>query len=362
MVRIVQLLDESADFQTRRSAATLAAGLGHEFDVRTVRIGYGGEARDVTHAVRQLRAEPADTVIHAWGPRALTAAALGSRGTIVTSPIESYTRRALGWLRAILNYRDVQVICPTATLRRSAVERGLPIERCHLIRPGVDFSRVQRKHDAQLRTELGFSKDDFVALPLGESTPAANHELAVWTMSILHVLDPHHKVLLWGRGSRARHCRRMAMHFEQPDLLCDATHQLDREVELEEILPAVDALLVTATDDVATLPIAIGMASGLPIVSTVTYTVAELLQDRHTAMMVSKPAPKLLSQRIRDLRADSRMQWSIADMARNEAYAHFAQTRFIEQYRAAYKQIADGGKVSIAQPAPAAGLRFHGRM
>jgi hypothetical protein len=62
-----------------------------------------------------------------------------------------------------------------------------------------------------------------------------------------------------------------------------------------------------------------------------------------------------------DLEADAGLQWSIADMARTEAYEYFSLTRFRDQHRAAYEQLAAGRKVEIPEPAPGAGRRFHGR-
>ena len=126
-------------------------------------------------------------------------------------------------------------------------------------------------------------------------------------------------------------------------------------------------MLVTARAPVSTLPIAICMAAALPIVATVTYTIAELLEDRHTALMVparradGSNLSRLLARRLLELRDDHSAQWSIADMARTEAYEYFALTRFQEQYRALYGQVARGEKVDVPQAAPGAGLRFHGR-
>jgi glycosyltransferase involved in cell wall biosynthesis len=136
---------------------------------------------------------------------------------------------------------------------------------------------------------------------------------------------------------------------------------LRRAIEFEQLLPATDACIVTAKGPVATLPIAICMAAGLPIISTVTYTAAELLEDRHTALMVPRSSPQLLAQRVLDLRADSGLQWSIADMARTEAYEYFSLTRMINQYRTAYRQMAVDEAIAIPEAAAGAGLRFHGR-
>src|SRR5205814_4359542 len=140
---------------------------------------------------------------------------------------------------------------------------------------------------------------------------------------------------------------RFAARHRLPGLLSIAEQRLRRAVPFEELLPAADLVLVTATGPVATLPISICMAAALPIVSTVTPTVAELLEDRHTALFTTRPLPRLIAQRILDLRADSKLQWSITDMARTEAFEYFSLTRFLEQHRSLYRQFAAGNKVEI---------------
>ena len=109
-------------------------------------------------------------------------------------------------------------------------------------------------------------------------------------------------------------------------------------------------------------PIAVCMAAGLPIVAAVTYTVAELLEDRHSAVMVPRHEPRLMARRLLDLRGDSGLQWRIADVARTEAYEYFSLTRFLEQWRGVYRQVAEGAAVDVVEPPPGAGRRFHGRV
>jgi glycosyltransferase involved in cell wall biosynthesis len=311
----------------------------------------------------QLRGRSDFDLIHAFGPRALAVAAIvGVK--IAYTPGESPSIRAASWLRAISSHRDIHLVCPADTTRRFFVERGVPIERCHLIRPAVDFSKVKRgRRNDILRASLGFLPGDHVMLAAGESTRASNHRLAVWAASILHVLNPRHKLLVWGRGPMSAQVIRFSDKLCRPDFLCVATEKLGANVTFEELLPAADTVLVTPDSDGRpdTLPIAISMAAGLPIVSTVSPTVAELLEDRHTALFTTKPQPRLIAQRILDLLSDERLAWSIADMARTEAYEYFSLTRFLDQHRALYKQFSAGEKVMIPQPQPGAGLRFHGR-
>ena len=74
MVRILQLLEHAADFETRRAAEGLARALGEGFDVQTRTIGYGGNFRDVPTATAHLRRGDASfDLIHAFGGRALAA-------------------------------------------------------------------------------------------------------------------------------------------------------------------------------------------------------------------------------------------------------------------------------------------------
>jgi hypothetical protein len=71
--------------------------------------------------------------------------------------------------------------------------------------------------------------------------------------------------------------------------------------------------------------------------------------------------PRLLAQKILQLRDDSQLQWSLPDIARTEAYEYFALTRFLEQFREFYRLVASGGAVDLTEPAAGAGARFHGR-
>ena len=362
MIRVLQLLDLSAGIQSARGSASLTHGLGEDFDVSRITIGPGGTHASGLAAATALRGAKRDfDIIHAWGARALTVAALTWRGRILFSPADVPTPHSISWAKAIAGYRSVDVICPTTTLRRAFVERGIPFGHCHLIRPGVDFAALRRKREPGLRAALGFSDADRVMLLAGESIPASGHREGIWAASVLYRLDARYRVLIWGRGSHARATLQFASRMGTPRMVVSAEQQLRRSVEFEELLPQTDLVVVSATGLVPTLPISICMAGALPIIATVSSTVSELLEDRHTALMCGPDSPKALARRVLDMEEDANLRWSLADMARTEAYEYFSQTRFLDQYRTAYRQAAAGGLVDIPEPAPGAGLRFHGR-
>jgi glycosyltransferase involved in cell wall biosynthesis len=360
MIRVLHLLGVDTEFQTRRTHQSVCRDGGGDFQFDTCTIGRGGDFRNFPAAVAGIRKRSFD-LIHAWGTAGLAAAVMAGGKRILFNPQKFAGPRTLRWVSAAMNYRNVQMLCSTATQQRLAVERGIPLQRCHVIRPGVEFFRIKRRRDDALRSSLGLAPDDFVLLAPGESTRASAHEEAVWACGILNVLDRRYKLLIWGQGERAAAAAKLGHRLRQSDMVKIVEPLLGRSVEFEELLSAADACLITAKAPTATLPIAICMAAALPIVSTATYTVAELLEDRHTALMVPRSSPRLIAQRVLDLRADSNLQWSIADMARTEAYEFFSLTRMLDQYRTMYRQFASDEPIDLPQPAAGAGLRFHGR-
>ncbi|HYE17187.1 MAG TPA: glycosyltransferase [Tepidisphaeraceae bacterium] len=344
MARILLLHDSEPDYQTARAAGAVAARPG-AFGVETRTIGKGGTHGSTVAAAWRLRGVVREfDLVHALGGRSLAAAALAGFGRVVHSLAAFPTRRQVRWLRAIANYRDLRVVCPTSTMHRALVTAGLAENRCHLVRPGVDFSRVRARRDAALRAALGFAESDYVLLAPGETTRASGHDQAAWTASILHVLDPKLRLLLWGRGPQAGAVATFGDKARQPGLMTFAERRLGRRVEFEELLGVADMAVVAATGPVATLPIATCMAAGLPIAATVTPTVAELLEDRHTALMTQPGVPRLLARRILDLRDDAQLRWKLTDAARTEAYEFYPQTKFVEEMRRVYERALAGAR------------------
>jgi glycosyltransferase involved in cell wall biosynthesis len=363
MVRVLHLLDLQADLQTQRGVEQLARSAIANCTMQQRTLGPGGDWRNAALALPGLRRQLRSgiDICHAWGGAALAAAILSGAARIIYSPIAFPTAQSLRWLRAAMAYRDIHVICPTATLRRSYVEGGVELARCHLIRPGVDFSRVRGRRDPQLRQSLGIDPADHVVLLPGQSTPEAEHRLGLLVISLLHYMDEHWRILLWGRGTQTLSLRRLVARLDQPRIMICPQQTLGPAVEFETLLPAADLALVTMRRSASTLEIAMCMAAALPIVAIAYPTSSELLEDRHTALLTPPGTLRMLARRMLDAQESESLRWAIADMARTEAYEYFSQRRFVEQYASAYAQVAAGKPVDLPPPPPGAGLRFHGR-
>jgi len=334
MIRILLLRERAADFETERATAQLAGLLGPEFAVVAKTLGEGGSYRNLPSTVLDLcwRHKPAVDVVHAWGPAALAAAVLIQTGRIIYSPPYRITARQIHWLNAIFARQAIDVVCSTATQHRLLVEHGLPVERCHLIRPGVDFGELQRRPGREeIRKRLKIEPSRFVVLPVGDAVQGTAHRIATWAAAILNVLDPSYAIAVWQRGPLV-HLAEQFMRRLQPESLVKVPSALS----YEELLAAADVAIVSAEAPVPTLPIATTMAGGPPIVACATDTVCELLEDHHNALMIAKPHGRRLAERIMQLREDSRLRWKLADTARTEAYEFYSQSRYLEQWRQCY--------------------------
>ena len=346
MPSILHLLSSTADEQTRAVHQMLIGNIGSGFDSVTRRIGAGSDLRNLPASIFKLRKERLD-LTYAWGITALAAAVMSGHRRIVFTPDRFAGPRALRWIRSLMDRGNVTMIAPTFTQARIAVKHGIDPDRCEVIPPGVDFGRIRRLRASTLRVQLGLAPDDYVVLVPGETTLASGHDQALWSCGILHVLDPRYKLLMWGRGERAGTTHNLASRLKQPGMVrlaetCgnrtdqtseDRAAEYDRRIEFEELLSIADLCLVTPAGASPTLPVATAMASGVPIISTVTYMLAELLEDRHTALMVPTRSPRALAQRVLDLRQDPSLQAKLTDKARTEAYEHFSMTRMLDKYR-----------------------------
>src|SRR5678815_4562993 len=189
MIRVLHLRPLESDYQTDSCIAALAADTSGRTEAMIHTIGRGGTYSTPVAAVIGLRrGKLSCDLIHAWGMRPLSIAAVGTRAAlpILFSPIEYPPLRQIRWLLSVMSYRQVHVVCPTDTMRRRFVENGVPIAACHLIRPGISFARIRRRRDPALRQALGIAPDDRVMLAPGETTRAAGHADALFAATVLN--------------------------------------------------------------------------------------------------------------------------------------------------------------------------------
>jgi len=148
-------------------------------------------------------------VVHTFGTRPLACAIAAGATRIVHSLTRFPTSADTRWLRAAVQHRAIEIVCPTDTLRRALVTRGVPISRTHLVRPGVSLGDFQTQRDEKIRAALGFSPGDRVLFAPGD----IRHNgisASMWAASLLAVIDERYKILVHARGENADAINRLS--------------------------------------------------------------------------------------------------------------------------------------------------------
>ena len=280
-------------------------------------------------AVRRSSAE----LIHAFGLTALVAAVITGGRRIVFTPVRPPTLTHVGWLRAAMGYRTIDIVCSSDTLRRFYVTRGIAAERCHVVRPGVPMALGADR--ATLRQRLGCDDQTRLIYAPFEATTDSGHILAMWSASLLHELDPRYKMVVWGRGPSVGTILDFKTRLLKPAMFKVGT-DLDGDISAAALFAAADGVLLTGSRFGQPTITAMAMASGKPIVTTTTPAVCEMLEDRHTALLSAGTTPRLVAQRLLDLYAEESLGWKLADRARAEAYDYFVESKALAAIDAIY--------------------------
>jgi len=336
MLHVIHLLGPQAGAGAERDSRLLTAAPGRSFPITVRRIGPRADYRHWATAAAALRFGSAPTfdLIHVWDTTALFAALVAAVPIVFTVP-QPLSLRERRWIRFASRRHSFHVVTHTAALRDACLRLGVELERCHVIPPGVDWSRVPSGRDEALRQRLGFAPDDFVLLAPGETSCSSGHQQAVWAASILHTLDPRYRLLLWGKGKSCETIRSLAARLKQPRLLVMGEKHLGG-VDFEGLPAAADAALLAGGDADVLAPLAACMAAGLPIVAAETSLPGELLEHESTGIVVAGAKPRQLAAAVLKLREEHELSRRLGEQARAYAAYHFDPAQFVAYTRRLY--------------------------
>lgn len=280
--------------------------------------------------------------VHTWSLDAGYAAclAVGGRCPVLVSVWDPHV--CASGARRLLALREcpaVSMLCHTAIVRRRLIERGMPPDRCVVVRPGVDFGCINRlRRETRARSELQPDRDTRICLLPGPPATRGRQRLALWIMGILREALP--TVALWVPGVSAEQ-RRI-------ERLCRRSHRAsyvqmtgDRYT-FEELLCSADALLVPAAEDVSATPVAWAMAASVSIVACATYGITEFIADgQNGSLAKSDDVLGLTAKLARALRAPRELA-ATREAARGQAYQVFGMARYVEQVAHVYRNVLNG--------------------
>ncbi len=365
-MRVLHLLDDSADWEQRVAVNQLLDRLSPDAvvqsigstDPRAPRRDWFNDTPVDTFPVRLdipftaalplrrfIESKRIDT-IHAWGVCAAIAAA-AARPPAVHLVVQRFdphlTPSEAKSLRTLAESPRFAIACTATTVHRRLVETGLPGAVCVVIRPGVDFRRINAaKKDRTLRARLGLDSGDYVSLAAHPVTRHGGHDRALWAGFLRRYLEPSHKMVIFGDSPECHRLQRLSRFMPREHSIIWS----DGDTRYEEIIAIADCLVVTPMEDVSTTSIAWAMAANVPVVGSAVYAVAELIAHKHNGLLLKPDDSPPMTMKITAAINKTHTLTNEKEVARGQAFEVFSVRRFADQTLQLYQNLLDGAPVA----------------
>lgn len=174
----------------------------------------------------------------------------------------------LRFLFRLLNHRYDCVVAPAMQILSALADReDMPRRGLYWIANGVDTDRF-RPLDAgsrsALRESLGLAPGDVAFGCVASFYPVKRHDVLIDAFAAMHRTRPRTKLFLIGQGElKAALVARADMHG-----LGDSVRFLGTRGDVEELLPALDAVLLTSSTEGMSNALLEAMACGLPVIAS----------------------------------------------------------------------------------------------
>ena len=342
MLGVLHLYPVRGNFQTQRSLELLLKNLGPRIPMTARSVGAGGHYQNLVEAAFRLRCARHDQshIAHTWGPAELLAAAAAGFSDIIFSPQGPIPPQWWKWIELVLRNHTVEIVCQSRFMKNLFVSHGAEIDRCYVIPPAVDVSRLNDP-DPELRARLGLATTDLVLLAPGESFRESAHRSAIWATAIMNVLDSRFRVLIWGRGPMLDSLDRFARAIEFNRTFVNTEKVLGTSIDSEQLVSVADMAIFFGQAGTPILPLAVCLSAGLPVVASASVETPEFLQDGINALVEPSVNPRNVAQRVLELQDDPPLLHKLAEAARASAIRQFALSHFVADWRTIYSRIVD---------------------
>lgn len=217
------------------------------------------------------------------------------------------------------------VIVFSRRVRDRMLELGYPAERLRHLEPAIDIARFSPDRALpDLRSELGFEADDFIAGIVARVQPQRRFDLLLDLADEVSRHCPRFKLVILGRGSQlevvAREPARERRLLDRV-VYFPGFFEGDRYVAALQMLD-VKLFLVPGTDGTARA-VREALAMALPVVCTPRGMLTELVRNEETGVICEED-PHAFAAAIRSLESDPEKRARLGAAARADAEARFS--------------------------------------
>jgi glycosyltransferase involved in cell wall biosynthesis len=192
--------------------------------------------------------------------------------------------------------RSAGLITVCHSLKDALIGLGVPPERVHVLRNGVDLDLFQPVNRAAARAHLGITQTTL--LSVGHLIPLKGHDLVIEALPML----PATRLLIAGEGPEEQNLKRLAAGLEVAERV-RFLGTLSQE-ELRIYYGSVDALVLASSREGWPNVLLESMACGTPVVASNVGGIPEIITAREAGVLMAERNPRELAQAISRLLAN----------------------------------------------------------
>ena len=243
------------------------------------------------------------------------------------------------WFRRLAYHLADRVLSVSYQLRDLHVSRtGFDPDRITVIHNGVDRTRFypDPATRARIRQEFGIAEDQFCVGCVGNLFPVKGHLTALQGIEGLAAQNRNFRLLLIGEGPEREKLE--SFLAQRPDWkhrvqLLGTCHRVP------ELLQAMDVYVLPSIAEGISNSLLEAMASGIPVVATVTGGNPEVVIDGESGLLFPIGDASMLTGHLLRLEADKKLRADLAERALRRVREEFSLDSMVGKYAQLYDSL-----------------------
>lgn len=305
-----------------------------------------GVYKNIFGAVKQLVSEirrSPNPIVHSHDTRADVVGLLAARITKVPFVISNHAWHAVGFKRWLLEFIRARVmrfadyvINVSEDTHKETVRRGIDPAKSITIYSGIDLSVFLNAPDkSSARASLGIDPGDFVIGDIARLWPEKAIDKLLDATSLLLEKHPNVKTLIVGDGPLEREL----IDYAKARGLESHVRFLGFREDVANLLSAFDVFALPSSAEGTPMVIYSAMAMALPIVASACSGVAEVLEDKRTALLCPPADAKAIATAISSIIEDPDLGSRLGAAAKQAVFQNYSAEQAIRKLEDLYRRL-----------------------
>lgn len=235
------------------------------------------------------------------------------------------------------NSFDVHYIAVSEAIKRVMMDGGVPENRIDVVRSCIDLSRLDNAPIADIRADLGISKD---AVVVGNIAHMADHKGQIYLIRAALIVKnkyPDTKFVIVGDGKLRKELEAEVRRLSLDGIVIFTGFRKD----IASFLASFDIFAFPSHMEGLGTSLLDAMVMKRPIVSTTAGGIPEVVQDGINGLLVSPKDPEALANAIISLIEDKELRHRLGYAGRKIVEDRFTDDKVVEGTLAVYKRILE---------------------